>query len=274
MKKKKKYIALVVTLLLIFSFTGCEALNLGTRNEYFEYLNTGKIEKISIQSVRDPGFKFIVTEPKAIDEIYQLLSKAKVSESKAELNPDYVFEIKMGEEVKKFNYVVGAYDGNFYDESMSFTVSKRLDEGIIQNLSFIRKPRDFEYIYYNSILEVLNMTKGDLKNGEYRVGIDIQGDIDCLKYVFSTDVEDFLKKAKKITPNVELIDNNSNEFDVVITVKNRGYDSTTYKTNISVDNKKDKIQRYYYVLGLNEFKEWNIEVFDDDTIPQAIKQNW
>ncbi|MGL5347164.1 MAG: hypothetical protein ACRDA3_07425 [Peptostreptococcaceae bacterium] len=274
MKKKKKYIALVVTLLLVFNFTGCDALNLGTRNEYFEYLNTGKIEKISIQSVRDPGFKFIVTESKAIDDIYQLLSKAKVSESKAELNPDYVFEIKMGDEVKKFNYVVGAYDGNFYDESMSFTVSKRLDEGIIQNLSFIRKPRDFEYIYYNSILEVLNMTKGELKNGEYKVGIDIQGDIDCLKYVFSTDVEDFLKKARKITPNVELVDNNSNEFDVVFTIKNRGYDSTTYKTNISVDNKRDKIQRYYYVLGINEFKEWNIEVFDDDTIPQAVKQNW
>ena len=36
-----------------------------------------------------------------------------------------------------------------------FQFQKRLDEGIIKNLSVIRKPRDFDYIYYQSILDVL-----------------------------------------------------------------------------------------------------------------------
>ena len=47
---------------------------LGIRNEYFEFLNNNNVDKISIQSTRDPGFKFIVTEASAIKNMYQLLS--------------------------------------------------------------------------------------------------------------------------------------------------------------------------------------------------------
>ncbi|MGL5352798.1 MAG: hypothetical protein ACRDA5_05665, partial [Clostridium sp.] len=128
----------------------------------------------------------------------------------------------------------------------------------MKNLSFIRKPRDFEYIYYNSILNVLNLKKKEFTNTPHKVGIDIQGDIECLKYVFSTDIEEFLKKARKTIPDIELVNNNASDFDVVLTVKNKGYDSTKYRTKISVDNKKDKIQEDYYIKATNEFKEWDI----------------
>ncbi|CDG02796.1 Putative Uncharacterized protein [Clostridium chauvoei JF4335] len=269
----------MLTMLICLNFVSCTTIDniktkIGGKNEYFEYLNTNKSDKISIQSIRDPGFKFIVTDDKAIKDMYELLSSAKVTDKKSELNPDYVFEINVGDEVKKFYYVVGAVEGNFYDETTNFTVSKRLDEGIIQNLSIIRKPRDFEYVYYNSILKVLEMKKSELNNNTHKVGINIQGDVDCLKYVFSTDLEEFLKNAKKITPDVSLVNNNSNEFDVVITIKNRGYDSTTYKTNITVDNKTDKIKDEFYVMATNEFKEWAIDIYEESDVPKAIKAEW
>ena len=89
-----------------------------------------------------------------------------------------------------------------------FQFLKRLDEGIIKNLSFIRKPRDFDYIYYQSILDVLQTASKDSDINDYKVGINIKGDVDCLKYVFSTDLNTFMEKAKQIVPNVELVNNN------------------------------------------------------------------
>ncbi|GAA0086032.1 hypothetical protein ACH36K_02570 [Clostridium sp. MB05] len=279
LKKPIKNIITILVIILSVSLTSCGVMDnikgkFKRDNGYFDYLGSGKVDVISIQSVRDKSFKFIVTDDKAILSMYELLSKAKVSEKKSDLQPDYIFEIKIGDEVKKFNYIVGAYDGNFYDENMSFTVSKRLDESIIQNLSIIRKPRDFEYIYYNSILEVMNRKKKELNDGNNKVGIDIQGDIDCLKYIFSADIEDFLERAKKITPNVEMVENNESEFDIVIKVKNRGHNSTVYKSNITVEDKKNKLEDYYYVVGENEFKEWNIDIYSKKDVPKEVEKNW
>ena len=267
-----------VTLLSIFLVTmtilgGCNPIEsiekkFGIRNEYFEFLNNNNVSKISIQSTRDPGFKFIVTEDSAIKNMYQLLAKSKVSESKSTLDPDYIFEFQIGEEVRNFYYVVGSDEGNFYNDNDIFTTSKRLDEGIIQNLSFIRKPRDFDYIYYQSILDVLNVIKDKIKLSDYNIGINIQGDIECLKYVFSIDLKSFLEKARKIAPNIDLVKNNDENFDLVITVKNRGYDSTNYKTKITVN---DRIQKYtdeYFITAVNEFKEWNIKVSEANNKPK------
>lgn len=275
----KKSIKIIVTILVvIISLTGCSLGNtvkgIFKRDEgYFDYLKSGNVEKISIQSVRDKSFKILVTDEKAILNMYNLLSKSKVSETKSELDPDYIFQIQVGDEIQEFNYVVGDYEGNFYNDDKSFTVSKRLDESIIQNLSIIRKPRDFEYIYYNTILEVMNKEESTLSGK--KVGIDIIEDIDCLKYIFSTDIEDFLKKARKITPDVSLVDiNNSNEYDVVITIKNRGHDTTIYKSNITVENKVDKKTNYYYIVGEYEFKEWDINVYLEGDVPKDVKKNW
>ena len=63
-------------------------------------------------------------------------------------------------------------------------------------------------------------------------------------------------------PNVELVDNNEGEFDIVFTVKNRGYDSKNFKTLITVTNKKENTESKYYVVAVNEFKEWVIQVLD------------
>lgn len=266
-KVLKNYILCAFLIILMLNFSGCTIIEkieqkLGLKNQYFEYLNSNDIEQISIQSTRDTGFKFIVTEDSAIKEIYNILSRAKVSENKSNLDPDYKFEFDLGDEVKEFNYVVGTEDGNFYNDNSLFSVSKRLDEVIIKNLSFIRKPRDFDYIYYQSILEILQILNKNQSLKDYKIGININGDIDCLKYVFSSNLNKFLEEAKKIFTNVELVNNNEPNFDMVITVKNRGYDSTNFKTLITVNNKKESTENKYYVVAVNEFKEWKINILE------------
>ena len=273
MTRRTKGTLLSIFLIGIIALSGCSPVKniekkLGMKNDYFEFLNNSNVDKISIQSTRDPGFKFIVTEDNAIKNMYQLLSRAKLSETKSTLAPDYIFEIQIGDEVKNFYYVVGSDEGNFYNDNEIFTASKRLDEGIIQNLSFIRKPREFDYIYYQSILDVLDVLKDKVKLSDYNIGINIQGDIECLKYVFSVDLRNFLEKAKKITPNVQLVENNDEKFDLVLSVKNRGYNSTNYKTKITVN---DRIQKYtdeYFITAVNEFKEWNIKVSEANNKPK------
>jgi len=264
----KRYILLGFLIIGILNFSGCTIIEsiekkLGLKNDYFDYLNSNDVEQISIKSIRDPSFKFIVTDESAINEMSNLLSKSKISENKSTIDPDYKFEFDLGDgEVKEFYYVVGTDEGNFYNDENIFSVSKRLDEGIIKNLSVIRKPRDFDYIYYQSILDVLQIVnkKSDINN--YKVGINIKGDVDCLKYVFSTDLNIFIEKAKKIVPNVEMTNNNNSDFDVVFTVKNRGYDTTNFKTLITVTNKDKNTESKYYVVAVNEFKEWNIDVLE------------
>ena len=263
----KRHILLGLLIIGILNFSGCAALEtletkLELRNDYFDYLNSNEVEQISIQSTRDTGFKFIVTDESAIKEMSSFLSKAKISENKSTLEPDYKFEFDLGDEVKEFYYVVGTDEGNFYNDENTFSVSKRLDEAIIKNLSFIRKPRDFDYIYYQSILDVLQVVDKNNDINDYKVGINIKGDMDCLKYIFSTDLNTFMQKANQIIPNVELVDNNEGDFDIVFTVKNRGYDSTNFKTLITVANKKENTEIKYYVVATNEFKEWDIQVLE------------
>ena len=221
------------------------------------------MDKIIIQSSRDAGFRFIVNDQSAIQNIYKILSKGNIKDEKTSLDPDYVFEIYMGDEVKSYNYVVSVDErgvGNFYDENNSYLVSKSLDDSITQNLSFIRKPRDFEDIYYNSILQVLELKKDELSKGDNKVGIDITGDVDCLKYMFSVDLKKFEKNLDKVVAGTKLINNNSEEFDTVITVKNKGYSSKKFRTVITVDNKKDKVYETYYVVGNYEYKSWDIYI--------------
>lgn len=272
LKKVIKYLITTLMVILSINLSSCGKSGFKNKNNYFD--NVGQVDQISIQSIRDKSFKFLVTDEKSIVNMYELLSKAKVSEIKSDLQPDYIFEIKMGDEVKQYNYVVGAYEGNFYNDEVNFTVSKRLDEGILQNLSIIRKPRDFEYIYYEPILDIIDKLSKTVDFKDRNVGIDIKDDVDCLKYIFSTDLENFLQKARKKVPNIEVIDNNAKDFDIIIRIKNRGHSTTEYKSNITVEDKKENTEYYYYIVGENQYKEWNINIYKEDELPKDVQKNW
>lgn len=276
MLKSIKLSCLTVVLIgIITTFSGCSVVEniekkLGWKTDYFQYLNSENVEQISIQSMRDLGFKFIVTEGSAKNTMYNLLSKAQKSTEKSNLEPDYIFEFDLGDEVKKFYYVVGSESGNFYNDTDVYTVSNRIDEVIIQNLSFIRKPKEFNYIYYKPILEVLKKVEPSLKDKDYKIGINIKSDADCLKYIFSNDLKDFTSDAEKIISNVELVQTTTAGYDVVITVKNRGYDTLVYKTAIIVNNKRENTEETYYVVAQYEYKKWNISISE----PNVKPSNW
>ncbi|WP_293976540.1 hypothetical protein [uncultured Clostridium sp.] len=274
MKINKSVIILIALIVLVTPLSGCSLVNdvavkLNFRNEKFDYIKQNKVDKIVIQNVRDSGFRFIVNDTQAINDIYKILARGKECAEKSSLDPDYIFEVYIGEDVKKYSYVVGQNSnriGNFYDEENAFSVPKNLENTIMQNLSFIRKPRSFEYIYYESILKIVESHKDVLSKG--KVGIDISGDVDCLKYVFSSDLEDFKKNLSKLLPDVDLVNNNSNSFDTIIKVKNRGYNSTTFKTLITVDNKLDKSFESYYIIAEYNYKDWDINVSEANKMPQ------
>ena len=273
--KSIKYIVTVLLLILSLSLVSCDFMsNMKNENNYFNSMKSEGIDEISMQNIRDKSFKFLVSDEKSIENIYNLLTNAKESNVRTELEADYIVEIVFGDETKQFNYVVGDYEGNFYNDEVSFTISKRLDESIIQNLTIIRKPRDFEYIYYNPIYDILELVNKDVNLSNLRVGIDIKEDKDCLKYVFSKDINNFLDKSKKLTSSIQMLDNNDNDFDIIIRVKNRGYSTTEYKSNITVEDKINKTESYYYIYGENEYKEWKINIYTKENLPKDIQKNW
>ena len=275
--KKSKILLIAFVIIMSTLFSGCEAIDngmvkLGLKNNDFEYIKENKVNQIIIQSTRDAGFRFVVTDKNAINDIYDIVSSGRIKESKSKLDADYIFDIYIGEEVKSYKYVVSASDsdtGNFYDDEKAYLISKNLDDTIIKNLSFVRKPRDFEDVYYKCILDVLEEKKDSLKE-DNKVGVNIAGDVDCLKYMFSIDLEQFKKDIDKILPGTTLVENNSDDFDTVITVKNRGYSSKVFKTTITVDDKKNKIYETYYVSAVYESKGWDIDIGEVNTKPE----NW
>ena len=275
--KKNKFSIVVLTSLLISSMmlSGCTFINdlevkMNLKNDQFEYIKQNRVDKIVIQNVRDSGFRFEVTDNKAINDIYKILADGSEVSKKSSLDPDYIFEVYIGEDVKEYQYVVGTNEhdtGNFYNEDKAFSVPKNLENTIMQNLSVIRKPRNFEYIYYQSILKVIE-SKKDMLSNTNKVGIDIDGDTDCLKYIFSVDLEEFKKNLNKTLPNINIVNNNYEDFDTVIKVKNRGYNSTIFKTLITVENEKDKSLESYYILAEYNYKDWDIKVSEPNKVPQ------
>ncbi len=276
--KNNKFLIIVLTILVTTSImlSGCTFIDnlqvkMKLKNEQFEYIKQNRVDKIVIQNVRDSGFKFVVTDDKAITDIYKILADGKEVSKKSSLDPDYVFEVYIGEEIKKYQYVVGDNEsdiGNFYNDDKAFSIPKNLENTIMQNLSFIRKPRNFEYIYYQSILKVIQNKKDDLSKVK-NVGVDISGDNDCLKYLFSADLEQFKKSLNNTLPNLALVNNNSGEFDTVIKVKNRGYSSTVFKTLITIENKQDKSSDRYYIMAEYNYKDWDIKISEANKMPQG-----
>ncbi|MPQ42204.1 hypothetical protein [Clostridium tarantellae] len=270
MKAKKLPLLILITLFIFTSsLSGCTVIDelkikTGMKNTDFEYIKEKKVDRIVIQSTRDKGFRFLVNDTDVIKDIYDILSKAKKVTEKTDLDPDYIFEIHMGDEVKSFYYVTGFNEnkeGNFYDDNNIYKISTRLDNDIIQNLSFIRKPREFKNIYYDSTLTALSEHKDLLNQGNKKVGIDILGDIDCAKYLLSVEIEDFKRRLKEIIPNSEIMNHNREDFDIIVSVRNYGYKTTTYKTIIKIENKQDHSENKFYVDGKYN-NSWNIEVFD------------
>ncbi len=267
--RNSKIIIIVMVLLFCFTVSGCSKINdlevkVGLKNNDFEYIKQGKIEKIVIQNTRDQGFRFTVTDKKVINEIYDVLSTAKGASQKTSLEPDYTFEMDEGNnKVHKFNYITGLDkkdSGNFYGDGKTYIVSKRIDSDIINNYWNIRKPKNFKEVYYKSITNVLDQyLKGE--NKDKSVGINLKSDINSAKFILSTDLQDFNSDLSSKFKNVSVADKDKENYDIWLTISTEGYKSTMYKGIVSLWDKKTKIEKKYYIV--DEYKNsWNYNITD------------
>ncbi|GAA0125549.1 hypothetical protein [Clostridium sp. ATCC 25772] len=260
MKKNKKYLIIIICFTAMIALNGC---SLKKDNGAFSFMKDTNVMKITIQSTRDQSYKFTVTDKDVINDIYKILLKAKKVEEKSTLSPDYIFEIYEGpENIHKFNYITGldkAEGANFYDGNNNYIVSKRLDNDIIKNFWNIRKPLDFEKVYYNSILKGLDQYLNNEGKG-LKVAVNLDKDLEMAKFVLSTDLLKFEKNLSKLN-NVTLIgDKKEEEFDAVMSLKTEGYTSTKYKGIITFSGKAGSNDQIYYINDVYENGGWNISI--------------
>jgi len=283
--KIKKILSLILVIFLTTMFYGCDKVDnikvkLGMKNNDFEYIKQGKIKKIIIQNTRDPGFRFVVTDPKAILELYDILSQAKPVENKSALEPDYVFQMEEGRnKVYKFNYIAGIDKkdtGNLYSEDKIYSVSKRIDNDIIKNFWNIRKPREFNKIYYGTILDQVIKFSNEKAQGK-SIGINIYSDVEAAKFILSMDLEKFKNDLEAKTDNVELMSSpksgeTSKEYDIIMSVKTVGYKTNLYKCEITFWDKKEQKEEKYYIQVADEHNDgrWNTKVYTSENKPNTF----
>lgn len=260
MTQKKPFQLLLLLILLTSFFYGCDRvdqlkLKLGMKNNDFEYIKHGKIKKIVIQNTRDTGFRFVVTDQKAISELYDILSTAKETTTKSNLQPDYVFEMEESpNKVYKFNYIAGLDKkdlGNLYSDDKIYIVSERIDNDIIKSFWNIRKPKDFDKIYYGMILNMAEKYSKEESAGK-SMGINIYDDVDVAKFILSTNLEEFKSNLASKVGNAELMtqpkgEEKQKDYDIVMNVKTVGYKTFLYKSEVTFWNKNDKSEKKYYI---------------------------
>ena len=268
MKFKKVIAYTLASVFISISLSGCASIDsakvsLGLKNTDFEYIKQSKIKKIVIQSTRDPGFRFVVSDQNAISDLYGVLSSAKVVSEKSTLDPDYILEMDEGNgTVHKFEYVAAVGktgSGNLYSESKIYTVSKRIDNDIIKNFWNIRKPKNFESIYYNSLKTTIDEYFSD-KDKDQSIGVNLIDDVDVAKFLLSADLEDLQDSLKGKYKNSEIVKENKGQYDIFVTIKTQGYKSTLYKAIVTFWDKKDQTEVKYYIFNKYENGGWNVNI--------------
>ena len=271
MRFKKVIAYTLASVFISISLSGCASIDrakvsLGLKNTDFEYIMQGKIKQIVIQSTRDPGFKFVVSDQNAISDLYDVLSSAKVVTEKSTLDPDYILEMDEGNgTVHKFEYVAAVGktgSGNLYSDSKIYTVSKRIDNDIIKNFWNIRKPKNFESIYYNSLKTTIDEYFSD-KDKDQSIGVNLIDDVDVAKFLLSADLEDLQDSLKGKYKNSEIVKENKDQYDIFVTIKTQGYKSTLYKAIVTFWDKKNQTEVKYYIFDKYENGGWNVNITKD-----------
>lgn len=243
-------------IIYMFVFSAC---SIGGNHD-FDYMTEKNIMKISIQSIRDQSYKFIVTDSDVISDIYEFLSNGIVVDEKSDLEPDYIIEIyESPTEFKSFKYIAGIDKkdgGNFYNEDSQYIISNRLDNDIIKNFTMIRRPIDFDNMYYASILSCLQKYSEN-NSGHGSIGVNILEDKMVLKFQLTTEIETFKDDIKKVN-NASYVNSKDDleDYDILMNVHTVGYTSDKYKAIVSFKIKGDTNPDQYYIN--NEYKngEW------------------
>lgn len=257
---KKRFICLSLIIFLTPLFYGCDRIDalkvkFGMKNNDFEYIKQGKIKKIVIQNMRDPGFRFVVTDKMAISDLYDILSTAKGVQNKSTLDPDYEFQMEeSSNKIYKFSYIAGLDRkdaGNLYSDDKVYVVSKRIDNDIIKSFWNIRKPKDFNKLYYGLIQNQVESYAKDAGKGK-TIGINLYNDVEAAKFIFSTDLEDFKTTLASRSINAELMtapmaNEQPKSYDVIMGIRTVGYKTFLYKGEITFTDKQNNSEKKYYI---------------------------
>lgn len=273
---KKHLLTILSILFCCLLFVACEPvqkakLNMGIINNNFDYMKNEKaVQKLVIQSERDKGYRFEITNKEVIKEIGDILSKAKKATNKSILKNDYILEVYQRDgDVRIYKYVVGIdkeYGGNFYsdDGKEVFVVSSRLDRDIIENFSDIRKPNKFNELYYDSIMEALGKYIADYKilGTDKTIGFDFGDDLEVQKYILSLEASEFEEKVKTKYPFVKFTEEPS-KCDYTLRFSTEGYTNKSYKIIAHfIDNTNTKEHKYYIWNKENKEGLWQREISD------------
>lgn len=280
--KRKSLVIAFIFVIIAGLFSGCSQVDtlkvkLGLKNNDFEYIKQGRVKTVVIQNSRDKGYKFVVTNPVAISQLYDILSDAKPVDSKTSLDPDYIFSLyEDSNKVHEFDYVVGLDKkdgGNLYSKDKYYIVPNRIDNDILNNFQDLRTPKDFNKLYYTFISECIDKYRSDTKDSNKSIGININDDVDVAKYIFSYDLDDF---QKSLPSNVKLLKTSNDPCDVKETVITYGYKSagykdeykyngtdydSIYKSTVTFYDNNTKDTKVYYMIA--RYKNgWNITISD------------
>ncbi|MEG2919171.1 MAG: hypothetical protein RR851_14710 [Clostridium sp.] len=262
----KKIKKALIGVLLVVCAIGISACGIGG-NKDFEYMKERTIMKVTIQSTRDKSYKFTVTDEQVIQDIYNILSSGTIVEEKSTMDADYILEIyESPTEIKTFNYVAGLDKkdgGNFYNDDNKYIISKRLDNDIIKNFANIRRPIDFQHVYYTSIMGVIEKYNSSLET-KPKIGLNINSDIMSLRFQISMEMEAFKRKLDKVN-NVVFMDDTmkAEDFDVVMSVNTQGYTSKRYKAIIEIKGGVGEKPIKYYVNNAYDDGEWDIQISEE-----------
>ncbi len=259
----KRMVKALLLIMIAISISGCQSLlKLTYQNEDFEWVTPENLAKVVIQSTRDIGFRFVVTDIDTIRELHESLSAAMPVEEVNSLEPDYIFEFTTYDnEVLKYYYTTGIgtqeSGGNFYNDEKIYVVLNRIDNSLIKNVFALRKPQDFFQGYYGSILQAVERVRED--HPDAPLGVMINEDKEMLKFQMSHEILDFNLELNAL--GVHPVYTNR-EMDLVMNIKTRGYKTSLYKAVVELRDNKNRKNIRYYILSEYLSGQWHTEVSD------------
>lgn len=262
----KYFKVLFVFICSIFFITGCNKIDetmikMGLKNSDFEIIKEGNIKEIIIENTRDKSFTFIVQDKNTILEFYDIFSKAKTVEDKITLQPDYTITlVGKDSDLYKYYYISGLDKtelGNLYNDDSNYIVSKKLDNDIINYFWNIRKPINFNSVYYDTMLMALKNYREET-NYDGVIGIDFYDDIESNKFLLSLDIEEF---RNDLGDKNQILQKDSEENNITMKIITDGYKTNIYKCRIEFYNKdENKTTTYYYINNYLE-KNWKFNLY-------------
>lgn len=262
----------LILLVILFALSGCSTIGqkLGVSNSDFEYIKNGAVDKIVIKNSRDKGFTFVITDQNKLKNLYKIFSSASVAKNKTTLDPDYIIEIhELPDTVHTFNYITGigkSEGGNLYNDDKAYNVSRSLDTDVFSYFENYRKPKDFNTVYYNTIIKALDKFNDDSSNSS-KVTLNVRDDVDIQEFLTSVDLRNFAKRAGS---ELDVIDSPTDSGEFIMKVDTLGYLNDTnndeftsmYKAIITFTDTKTNNIKKYYIYNVYSNSSWKYNISD------------